>query len=78
MTITTFTSCEFNQGASEAKSWSLTFYRLSEKTLPGGDAARDALIAAIAPVHGMAVITRNVADFKPEGVVTINPWEAQK
>ncbi len=36
---------------------------------------RDALIAATALVHGMTVVTRNVADFKPTGVSLINPWE---
>ena len=36
---------------------------------------RDALIAATALVHGMVVVTRNVADFKPTGVVTVNPWD---
>lgn len=36
---------------------------------------RDALIAATALVHGMAVVTRNVADFKPMGVTIVNPWE---
>jgi predicted nucleic acid-binding protein len=36
---------------------------------------RDALIAATALVHGMTVVTRNVADFKPTGVTLINPWE---
>ena len=35
---------------------------------------RDALIAATALVHGMTVVTRNVADFKPAGVTLINPW----
>jgi predicted nucleic acid-binding protein len=38
---------------------------------------RDALIAATALVHGMTVVTRNVADFLPTGVAIINPWEAQ-
>ena len=37
---------------------------------------RDALIAATALVHGMAVVTRNVADFEPTGVAIVNPWEA--
>jgi predicted nucleic acid-binding protein len=37
---------------------------------------RDALIAATALVHGMTVVTRNVADFKPTGVTLVNPWEA--
>lgn len=36
---------------------------------------RDALIAATALVHGMALATRNVADFKPTGVTIVNPWE---
>jgi predicted nucleic acid-binding protein len=37
---------------------------------------RDALIAATALVHGMTVVTRNMADFKPTGVNLVNPWEA--
>ncbi len=36
---------------------------------------RDAFIGATALVHGMTVITRNVADFGPMGVPVINPWE---
>lgn len=36
---------------------------------------RDALIAATALVHGMTVVTRNVADFTPTGVSILNPWE---
>ena len=35
---------------------------------------RDGLIAATALVHGMTVVTRNVADFAPTGVATLNPW----
>ena len=35
---------------------------------------RDAYIAATALVHGMAVVTRNVADFEPAGVRLLNPW----
>jgi predicted nucleic acid-binding protein len=37
---------------------------------------RDALIAATALVHGMPVVTRNVKDFEPTGVATLNPWSA--
>jgi len=37
---------------------------------------RDALIAATALVHGMAVVTRNVRDFEPMGVDVVNPWKA--
>ncbi|GLS29766.1 hypothetical protein SAMN04488498_11032 [Mesorhizobium albiziae] len=35
---------------------------------------RDAYIAATALVHGMTVVTRNVADFEPVGVRLLNPW----
>ena len=41
-------------------------------------AERDALIAATALVHGLTVVTRNVADFQPTGVVIVNPWEARQ
>lgn len=36
---------------------------------------RDAWIAATALVHGMIVVTRNVADFEPMGVAVVNPWD---
>jgi hypothetical protein len=35
----------------------------------------DAMIAAIARVHGLTVVTRNVADFVPFGVSLLNPFE---
>ena len=34
----------------------------------------DGLIAATALVHGMTVVTRNVADLRSTGVPTFNPW----
>jgi len=34
----------------------------------------DALIAATAKVHGLAVATRNVEDFVQAGVPILNPW----
>jgi toxin FitB len=37
---------------------------------------RDALIAATALVHGLTVVTRNLADFEPMGVAVLNPWVA--
>jgi len=46
--------------------------------VPDKRGERDALIAATALVHGMTVVTRNVADFKPTGVTLVNPWEAQQ
>ncbi|KMY85735.1 VapC toxin protein [Candidatus Paraburkholderia calva] len=36
---------------------------------------RDAFIAATALVHGMTIVTRNVADFRTTGVPLLNPWE---
>lgn len=50
--------------------------RAARLHVPDRRGERDALIAATALVHGMAVVTRNVADFKPTGVPTLNPWEA--
>jgi predicted nucleic acid-binding protein len=35
---------------------------------------RDGLIAATALVHGLTVVTRNIADFAPTGAHTLNPW----
>ncbi len=35
----------------------------------------DALIAATAVVHQLVVVTRNVRDFTPLGVETVNPFE---
>ena len=42
--------------------------------VPDPRPVRDALIAATALVHGMTVVTRNVADFEPTGVLIFNPW----
>lgn len=42
--------------------------------VPDPRPVRDGLIAATALVHGMTVVTRNVADFEPAGVAILNPW----
>jgi toxin FitB len=52
--------------------------RCAQLHVPDKRGERDALIAATALVHGMAVVTRNVADFKPTGVTLINPWEVSQ
>ena len=44
--------------------------------VPDPHPVRDGLIAATALVHGMTVVTRNVADFEPTGVPVLNPWLA--
>lgn len=49
--------------------------RCARLHVPNRRGERDALIAATALVHGMTVVTRNVADFKPTGVSLFNPWE---
>lgn len=35
---------------------------------------RDAYLAATALVHGLTMVTRNMADFEPTGVRLLNPW----
>lgn len=48
--------------------------RCASLHVPDRQPERDALIAATAIVHGMIVVTRNVADFAPMGVKIFNPW----
>jgi predicted nucleic acid-binding protein len=48
--------------------------RCARLHVPDPRAERDALIAATALVHGMMVVTRNVADFEATGVPLLNPW----
>ena len=45
--------------------------------VPDPASERDSWIAATALVHGLTVVTRNVADFDATGVRTLNPWEAR-
>ena len=52
--------------------------RCARLHVPDMRCERDALVAATALVHGMTVVTRNVADFKPTRVALINPWDVSQ
>ena len=41
------------------------------------DRIEDGMIAATAIVHDLIVVTRNVRDFKPFGVRTLNPFTSR-
>lgn len=51
--------------------------RSARPHLPDPRPVRDCLIAATALVHGMTMVTRNVLDFAPSGVMLLNPWDAR-
>ena len=48
--------------------------RCAQLHVPNPRAERDALIAATALVHRLTLVTRNVVDFEPMAVETLNPW----
>ena len=48
--------------------------RSAKQHVPNPRPFRDGLIAATALVHGMTVVTRNLADFEATGVAMLNPW----
>ena len=50
-------------------------FRCASLHVPDRANEGDALIAATALVHGLTVVTRNVADFQSSGVKLINPWD---
>jgi len=52
--------------------------RCAQFHTPDPGAERDTLIAATALVHGMTVVTRNIADFRHSGVALLNSWEPQQ
>jgi toxin FitB len=49
--------------------------RCARLHIPDPRSERDAIIAATALVHGMTIVTRNIADFKPMDVPMFNPWQ---
>jgi toxin FitB len=49
--------------------------RCARLHVPNKKPERDALIAATALVHDLAVVTRNVKDFSPMNVAVLNPWD---
>lgn len=51
--------------------------RCARLHVPDRRSERDALIAATAMVHGMAVVTRNLADFAATGVPLVDPWDSR-
>lgn len=53
---------------------SVVALRCAQLHVPDPRPERDAYIAATSLVHGMTVVTRNVADFESTGVTIINPW----
>jgi toxin FitB len=46
--------------------------------VPDPRPVHDALIAATALVHGLTVVTRNIADFAPIGVALLDPWQEMR
>lgn len=52
------------------RAWAQLMHRRSDTLY------EDAMIAAIAKVHNLTVVTRNVADFAPFGVSVLNPFKA--
>ena len=51
--------------------------RSAQLHVPDPRPLHDALIAATALVHGMAIVTRNAGDLSGAGVHILNPWIAE-
>jgi len=56
--------------ATTFRAWAQLMHRRSDTVY------EDAMIAATAKVHGLTVVTRNVADFKQFGVPLLNPFRS--
>lgn len=52
--------------------------RCARLRIPDKRGERDALTVATALVHGMTIVTRNVADFECTGVAIVNLWDAMR
>ena len=57
--------------AAAFREWARLMHRRSDTLY------EDALIAATARVHGLTVVSRNVADFKALGMEALNPFTAR-
>ena len=57
--------------AAAFREWARLMHRRSDTLY------EDAMIAATARVHGLTVVSRNVADFKALGMEAINPFTAR-
>ena len=67
-------SCTYNilpMDGAATRCWARLMHRQSDTLY------EDAMIAAIARVHQLTVVTRNVADFSRFGVELINPFTAR-
>ena len=56
--------------AAAFRAWAQLMHRRSDTVY------EDAMIAATAQIHGLTVVTRNMADFKAFGVPLLNPFKA--
>jgi predicted nucleic acid-binding protein len=56
--------------AAAFRAWAQLMHRRSDTVY------EDAMIATTAQIHGLTVVTRNVADFKAFGVPLLNPFKA--
>ena len=58
--------------AAAFREWAKLMHRRSDALM------QDAMIAAVATVHRLTVVTRNVRDFEPFGVPIVNPFPDQR